>query len=73
MNWWRKLIGRSEGAQAQGSEEVDRAPGPIVDTSDGRPLGDSRELHDEISPHDVPKDNPGRPELERKAARSQSG
>jgi hypothetical protein len=31
------------------------------------PLGDTPEAHDEISPHDIPKDNPGRPEAERMA------
>jgi ferritin-like metal-binding protein YciE len=33
-----------------------------VDTS--VPLGDTREVHDEISPHDIPLDNPGRDEAE---------
>ena len=32
-----------------------------------RPLGDTPEAHDEISPHDIPLDNPGRPEAERLA------
>ena len=31
------------------------------------PLGDTPEAHDEISPHDIPKDNPGRQEAERMA------
>ena len=31
------------------------------------PLGDTPEAHDEISPHDIPLDNPGRPEAERLA------
>jgi hypothetical protein len=30
-------------------------------------LDDTPEAHDEISPHDLPKDHPGRPEAERKA------
>lgn len=34
------------------------------------PLGDTREVHDEIGPHDIPLDNPGRTEAERQAARS---
>jgi len=28
---------------------------------DDRPLGDTPEAHDEISPHDLPPDHPGRP------------
>ena len=36
-------------------------PTPKVPTSgDGRPLGDTREAHDEVNPHDLPRDNPGR-------------
>jgi hypothetical protein len=27
---------------------------------DETPAGDTPEVHDEISPHDLPKDNPGR-------------
>jgi hypothetical protein len=40
--------------------------------SEGRPVGDSPELHDEISPHDLPKDHPGRHAAERQAARSRT-
>ena len=36
---------------------------------DGRPLGDTAEAHDEISPHDLPKDAPGRRAAEAQAAR----
>lgn len=32
------------------------------------PLGDTPEAHDEITPHDLPKDHPGREEAERQAA-----
>ena len=34
-----------------------------------RPLGDTPEAHDEITPHDLPADHPGRAEAERQAAR----
>jgi hypothetical protein len=33
---------------------------------DDRPLGDTPEAHDEINPHDIPKDNPARQEAERR-------
>jgi hypothetical protein len=36
---------------------------------DRRPLGDTPEAHDEISPHDLPRDHPGRRAAERHAAR----
>jgi hypothetical protein len=38
------------------SSTSDNTPG----TDDSRPLGDTPEAHDEISPHDLPLDNPGR-------------
>jgi hypothetical protein len=31
------------------------------------PMGDTPEAHDEISPHDLPKDHPGRVEAEKQA------
>lgn len=34
---------------------------------DETPLGDTPEAHDEISPHDLPPDHPGRAEAERLA------
>jgi hypothetical protein len=33
----------------------------------GRPLGDTAEAHDEITPRDLPKGHPGRAEAEREA------
>lgn len=40
---------------------------------DDTPVGDTDEAHDEISPHDLPKDHPGRPEAERQAAEDPDG
>ena len=37
--------------------------------TDDRPLGDTAQAHDEISPHDLPRDSPGRRAAERQAAR----
>ena len=34
---------------------------------DGRPLGDTAEAHDEITPHDLPMGHPGRPAAVRQA------
>jgi hypothetical protein len=58
------------------SEERDKAPphddehdeplGPAT-PDDQTPLGDTPEAHDEISPHDLPPDHPGRKEAERQA------
>lgn len=41
-------------------------PATHVEAGDDRPLGDSPELHDHISPHDLPKGHPGRVEAERR-------
>ena len=40
--------------------------GPVTPDKE-TPLGDTPEAHDEISPHDLPKDHPGREEAERQA------
>jgi hypothetical protein len=42
-------------------------PFPGVGVDDERPLGDSPEVHGEITPHDLPKDHPARLEAERQA------
>jgi hypothetical protein len=41
--------------------------GPLT-PDDETPLGDSPELHDEITPHDLPPDHPGRAEAERRTS-----
>ena len=40
--------------------------GPLT-PDDETPLGDTPEAHDEISPHDLPKDHPGRRAAEERA------
>jgi hypothetical protein len=47
-------------------ENADEPLGPMT-PDDERPLGDTPEAHDEINPHDIPLDNPGRQEAERLA------
>jgi hypothetical protein len=46
--------------------------GPLT-PDDETELGDSPELHDEISPHDLPKGHAGRAQAERDAQDSESG
>jgi hypothetical protein len=53
----------------QGSREP---LGPMTPERE-RPLGDTAEAHDEISPHDLPRGHPGRKEAEREAEESESG
>jgi hypothetical protein len=53
--------------QALPHDEDAREPlGPMTPDEE-TPAGDTPEAHDEISPHDIPKDNPGRREAERMA------
>ncbi len=46
-------------SQADTDSEAQAPPADIVE-DDGRPLGDTDEAHDEISPHDLPLSHPGR-------------
>lgn len=52
---------------------VDRGPLPRLGFDDSRPLGDSPDLHDDLSPHDLPLDHPGRKAVEREAEHSPDG
>jgi hypothetical protein len=47
-------------------EDADEPLGPLT-PDDETDLGDTPEAHDEISPHDLPPDHPGRAEAERLA------
>ena len=40
-------------------DEADEPLGPVT-PDDETDLGDTPEAHDELSPHDLPKDHPGR-------------
>ena len=44
---------------------ADDSPFPGVGMDDETPLGDSPELHDDITPHDLPRGHRGRRRLER--------
>ena len=46
--------------------EASEPLGPVTPDEE-TPLGDTPEAHDEISPHDLPLDHPGRDEAERQA------
>jgi len=46
--------------------EASEPLGPMTPDEE-TPLGDTPEAHDEISPHDLPIDHPGRDEAERRA------
>jgi hypothetical protein len=61
-----RQIDQSDHEPPPHDEDADEPLGPM--TPDPQtPLGDTPEVHDEISPHDLPLDHPGRTEAERLA------
>jgi len=55
-----------EHAPSPHDEDADEPLGPVTPDEE-TDLGDSPELHDEISPHDLPKGHPGRKQAEKDA------
>jgi hypothetical protein len=56
-----RALRRHDGdARAAMADAGDAVPGTPDITDDDTPLGDTPEAHDEISPHDLPRDHPGR-------------
>ena len=58
---------RTVGTSARAEEDA-RDSVPRLSTEEARPLGDTPEAHDEINPHDLPPDHPGRRTAEEMAA-----
>ena len=54
--------------QAVQSDNTDPIPSTHLAEDESTPLGDTSEAHDELSPHDLPKDHPGRQAAEDQAA-----
>jgi hypothetical protein len=50
---------------AVADDHVDPVPGIGLESE--RPMGDSPEVHSDVSPHDLPKDHPGRKAAEKQA------
>ena len=48
------------GAGPRANTDPSASTVPQLPTEEHRPLGDTPQAHDEINPHDLPKDNPGR-------------
>jgi len=59
------------------SDETEPLPSTHLIPDDGTPAGDTPEAHDEINPHDLPPDHPGRQAAEEQAGdggrRSEAG
>ncbi len=65
---YRTLAGNNRASRGGEARDVGTQDLPAQPANDSRPLGDTPEAHDEISPHDLPKGHPGRAEAERQAA-----
>jgi hypothetical protein len=61
-----------EDEHADATVQDNRDPVPAIGGDDSRPLGDTPEAHDEISPHDLPPGHPGR-EAAEDMAREEGG
>jgi hypothetical protein len=61
---WIAGVAGTRAPDAGGADE----PFAGIGADDARPLGDTPEAHDEISPHDLPAGHPGRGAAERQAA-----
>lgn len=61
----KKRVERRDGDPQ--SDNTDAIPSTHLAKDEETPLGDTKEAHDEISPHDLPKDHPGRRAAERQA------
>ena len=66
----RRVASRPDGGKADSGDPI---PSAAHAADDERPLGDTAEAHDEISPHDLPVDHPGRKAAERQAGGSPAG
>ena len=63
-----RTIGTSSSASADSTD-----PTPRLSAEGDRPLGDTPEAHDEINPHDLPPDHPGRHAAEEMAQSGDDG
>jgi hypothetical protein len=55
------------------SDETEPVPSSHLIPDDTTPAGDTPEAHDEINPHDLPPDHPGRQAAEEQAGSEERG
>ncbi|HEX2086133.1 MAG TPA: hypothetical protein VHF89_10660 [Solirubrobacteraceae bacterium] len=70
VNWaaTRRMESRHETLDDAMSDEDEPIPSAHLIPDDRTPAGDTPEAHDEINPHDLPTDHPGRQAAEEMAA-----
>jgi hypothetical protein len=70
LNWaaTRRMESRHDSLDDAMSDEDESIPSAHLIPDDTTPAGDTPEAHDEINPHDLPPDHPGRQAAEDQAA-----
>lgn len=63
----RRIESRHDSLEDAMSDETEPLPSAHLIPDDSTPAGDTPEAHDEINPHDLPPDHPGRQEAEAQA------
>jgi hypothetical protein len=69
FNWalTRRVEARHDSLEDAMSDETEPLPSSHLIPDDSTPAGDTPEAHDEINPHDLPPDHPGRQAAEEQA------
>jgi hypothetical protein len=62
-----RIAERHDSPQDAAADESEPIPSTHLIPDDETPAGDTPEAHDEINPHDLPKDHPGRQAAEEQA------
>jgi hypothetical protein len=62
-----RIEARHDSPQDAAADETEPIPSAHLIPDDQTPAGDTPEAHDEINPHDLPPDHPGRQEAEAQA------
>ncbi|MEA2268981.1 MAG: hypothetical protein QOD55_1454 [Solirubrobacteraceae bacterium] len=75
FNWalTRRVEARHDSLDDAMSDETEPLPSSHLIPDDRTPAGDTPEAHDEINPHDLPPDHPGRQAAEEQAGEERPG
>lgn len=68
----KRKIERDGSLEEAMSDHTDPVPSAHLIPDDETALGDTSEAHDELSPHDLPKDHPGRVTAEEQASANEA-
>jgi hypothetical protein len=64
----QRIAARHDSVEDAAADETEPIPSTHLIADDRTPAGDTPEAHDEINPHDLPPDHPGRQAAEDRAA-----